>query len=87
MPLGMEVGLDPSDIVLYGDPLPLSQKGHGPQFLAHVCCGQTIGWIQMPVGTEVGLGSGDNVLDRDPALPRPRKEHEGRPQPSSCCFR
>jgi len=27
MPLGMEVGLDPSDIVLYGDPAPTSPKG------------------------------------------------------------
>ena len=36
-------------------------KGHSPQFLAHVCCGQTAGWIKMPLGTEVGLGPGDIV--------------------------
>ena len=28
-----------------------------------VYCGQTIGWIMMPLGTEVGLGPGDTVLD------------------------
>ena len=28
MPLGKEVGLGPSDIVLDGDPAPLPQKGH-----------------------------------------------------------
>jgi len=28
-----------------------------------VYCGQTVGWIKMPLGTEVGLGPGDIVLD------------------------
>ena len=37
--------------------------------LAHVCCGQTAGWIKMPLGMEVGLGPGDFVLDEDPAPP------------------
>jgi len=47
MPLGAEVGLSPGHIVLDGDPSP--PKGHSlPQFLAHVCCGQTAGWIKMP---------------------------------------
>ena len=34
-------------------------------------CGQTVGWIKMPLGrpTEVGLGPGDIVLDGDPAPP------------------
>ena len=27
-----------------------------PQFSAHVCCGQTAGWIKMPLGTEIDLG-------------------------------
>jgi len=27
-----------------------------------VYCGQTVGWIRMPLGTEVGLGPGDIVL-------------------------
>jgi len=32
-----------------------------------VYCGQTVGWIKMPLGTEVGLSPGHIVLDRDPA--------------------
>jgi len=32
-----------------------------------VYCGQTVGWIKMPLGTEVGLGAGDMVLDGEPA--------------------
>jgi len=35
------------------------KKGHSPQFLAHVCCGQRAKWIKMPLRTEVG----DIVLD------------------------
>jgi len=50
-----EVGLDPSNVVLDGDPALLPQKGT-PQFSAHVYCSQTAGWIRMPLGTEVGLG-------------------------------
>jgi len=116
MPLGMEVGLYPSDIVVdedlapppqngaeppifgfcplwlngcmdhdvtwYGDrpwlrrhcvrwgpSSPSSKRGQSPQFLAHVCCGQTAGWIKMPLGTMVGLGPGSIVLDADPAPP------------------
>jgi len=38
-----------------------SQKGHSLQFSAHVRCGQTAGWIKMPLGREVGLGPGDTV--------------------------
>jgi len=43
-----------------------------PQFPAHVCCGQTAGWIKMPLGTEVCLGPGDTVLDGDPSPPAER---------------
>jgi len=32
-----------------------------------VYCGQTLGWIKMPLGTEMGLGPWDTVLDGDPA--------------------
>ena len=32
MPLGREVGLSPSDIVLDGDPAPLSERGRSPNF-------------------------------------------------------
>ena len=42
-----------------------------PPFLAHVRCGQTAGWIMMPLGMEVGLGPGHIVLDGDPA-PTPK---------------
>ena len=46
-----------------------SQKGGGApsQLSAHVCCGQTAGWIKMALGMEVGLGPGHIVLDEDPA--------------------
>jgi len=69
LPLGIEVGFGPCDIVLYGDTaLP---KGAQPQFLAHVYCGQTAVCFKIPLGTEVGLSPGDIALDGDPA-PRPR---------------
>jgi len=64
MKLGMEYGRGPGHIVIDGDPAPPPQRGTGPQFSAHVCCGQTAGWIKMPFGTEVGLGPGHiYVLD------------------------
>ena len=37
---------------------------------AHVCCGQTDGWIKISLGTEVGLGTDDSVLDGDLAPPK-----------------
>jgi len=39
------------------------EKRHSPQFSAHVRCGQTAGWIKMPLGMQVRLGPGDCVLD------------------------
>ena len=74
MPVGMQVGLGPSDIVLDGDPAPLPQKGRsapifGPYLL---CCGQMAGWIKMPLGREVGLNPSDIVLHGDPA-PLPKR--------------
>ena len=41
-----------------GTQLPLTKGGTAapPHFLAHVYCGQTAGWIKMPLGMEVGLG-------------------------------
>ena len=50
--------------VVWGPSFP--PKGHSPQFSAHVCCGQTAGWINMPLGTEIDLGPGHIVLDGDP---------------------
>jgi len=46
-----------------------SPKGYSPQFLAYVSCGQTAGWIKMPLGSEVGFSPDDIVLDRDPPPP------------------
>jgi len=70
MALGIEVGLGPGHIVLDGDTAPLPPKGAAadPQFLAHVYCGQTAGWIKTPLGTEVDLGPGHFVLDGFPAI-------------------
>jgi len=68
MPLGMEVGLDPRHIMLDGDPAP-PKGGTNSQFTAHVCCGQTVGWIKMPLGTEVGLSPGYIVLNGYSAAP------------------
>jgi len=73
MPHGMEVGigLGPGDFVFDGDQLP-PEKGHTHPYpiFAHVCCGQTAGWIKMPLGTEVNLGLGDVVLDRVAVPPK-----------------
>jgi len=71
MPLGTGVGLGPGVSVRWG---PIPQKGHSPQFSAHVYCCQTAVsvCIRIPLGTEVGLSLGDIVLDWDPASP-PRK--------------
>jgi len=71
MPLDTEEDFGPGDIVLDGDPAPPPQKKEdtAPPILAHVCCGQTAGWIKMPRGMEVGFGSGHIVLDGDPAPP------------------
>jgi len=58
-----------------GTKLPLPKKEHSshPHFSAHVYCGQTTGWIKMPLGTEEGLGTGHIVLDWDAALPAPKQ--------------
>jgi len=69
MPLGTEVGLGPSDIVLHGDPAPPPKKKAQPPNFRHVCCGQTAVCIRIPLGTKVGLSLGDVVLDGDPAAP------------------
>jgi len=66
---GMVVGFGPGDSVRWG-PNSLPQKWPSPQFSARVCCGQTAGWIKMPLGMEVDLSPGHIVLDGDLA-PRP----------------
>ena len=71
MPLGTEIGLGPSHIVLEGIQPP-KKEGHSPphRFSAHVCCRHMAEWIKMPLGTKVGLVPGDTVLDGDPAPQR-----------------
>jgi len=69
MKFGMQVGHGAGHIVLDRDPAPPPLKGHSPQFLAHIYCGQMAGWIKMPLGMKVGLGPGDFVLDEHPAAP------------------
>jgi len=65
----MEVSLGAGDFVFDGDQLP-QKKRHSPtQFLVHVYCGQTAGWIKMPLGTEVNLDPGNVVLDGVAAPP------------------
>jgi len=39
------------------------KRGTDPQFLVHVYCGQTDGWMNTPLGTEVDIGLGRIVLD------------------------
>ena len=53
-------------------------RGRAPslQFSAHVCCGQTAGWIKTPLGTKVGLGPG-HVCYMGMQLPR----HKGHSPP------
>jgi len=77
MPLGVEIGLSPGDIVLDGDPAPPPQKGEtaAPNFWP-MYCGQTARWIKMPLGMEVGLGPGDISVDGDLVPPK-----KGTPQP------
>jgi len=74
MLLGRKVGLDPSDIVLDGDPAPFPQNGGraSPQFSAHVYCGQTASRTKMPLGMGVGFGPSHILLHGDPA-PLPKK--------------
>jgi len=69
MSLGMQVG--PALATLCSmDTQPQEKNGRAlpTQFLAHVYCGQTAGWIKMPLGTEVNIGPGDVVLDGVAAL-------------------
>jgi len=46
------------------------EKGHThpTQFLAHVYCDQTAGWMKTPLRAKVYLGPGHFVLDGFPAI-------------------
>ena len=39
-----------------------------------VYCGQTVGWIKIPLGIEIGLGPDHVVLDGDPGPPPKRAQ-------------
>ena len=79
------VGLGPSHIVLDGEPAPLQKRGTAPpQFSAHVCSGNTAGWIKIPLGMELGFGSGHIALDGDPA-PLPKRSTSLQFSAHVCC--
>ena len=65
LPLGMEVNVDPDDVVLDGG-RSSPYKGHSPQFWVHVYCNQTAGWMKTPLGTDVDLDPGHIMLHGDP---------------------
>jgi len=71
MPLGMEVGLGPGDLVFDGDPAT-SRKKVTPS--SHPIFGPCLLWphgwmIKVTLGTELNIGSGDVVLDGVAAPP------------------
>ena len=75
MKLGLQVGLDPGQIVLDGTQLPLLQSDTAPPIFGPYLLrpnGQMAAWIKMLLGMELGLGPGDFVLDGDPAPPPQR---------------
>ena len=55
--------------VRWGPSFP--QKGHSspPQFSAHACCGQTVGWIKIPLGKKVGLQAQATLCQMRTQLP------------------
>ena len=65
-----------------GTQLP-TVKGARLQSSDHVYCGQTAGWMKMPLCTEVDLSPGHIVLDGDPTPP-PRKGHSSPPSFGPC---
>jgi len=53
------------------DPSP--KRGTAAPTFRPMYCGQTAGWIKMPLGTEVDLGPDHIELDGDPASSPPKK--------------
>jgi len=72
VPLGVEVGLSPGDIVLDGDPAPPTKGAQQRPNFRRCLLWSTAEWIKMPLGTKVSLGPGHFVLYGDPA-PLPQK--------------
>jgi len=54
-----------------GTQLPSSKRATAATNFQPMYCGQTAGWIKIPLATEVGLGPGDIALDGYPA-PHPK---------------
>jgi len=65
MPLGVKVGLGPGHNVLAAWGPSSLQRGTASPNFRPACCGQTSGWIKVPLGREVGLGPSDIALDGD----------------------
>jgi len=61
-----------------------TKRGGAPKFSARVHCGQTAGWIKMPLGTEVCQD--DIVLDGDPAHRPPSPQRKAEPPIFSPCL-
>jgi len=56
MPLGVEVGFGPGDVVLDGIAAP-PKRGTAPQFRSMTIVAERMdGWMKTPLGTKVGLG-------------------------------
>ena len=58
---------------------PKRGRSPTPKFSAHAYCGQTAGWIKMPLGTKVGLSPGDSCVRWSSSHP-PHKGGEAPPQ-------
>jgi len=54
-----------------GTQLP-PKRGTALQFLDHVYCGQTAGWMKLLLGMDADLGPPHIVLDGDP-VPQPER--------------
>ena len=78
LPLGMGVGLGPSDIVIWG-PTPLQKRAQPPVFRPITIVAKTAGCIKMPLDMDVGFSPGNLVLDGDPAPFRKRGRSPGEP--------
>ena len=59
----------PRRLCLRDSAFSYSKMGRSTQFSTHVYCGQTAGWIRIPLGTEVSFGLRDIVLDGDRVPP------------------
>ena len=80
MPLGMELGLVPGHILLYGDPALAPRKAEQPPALFDLCLLWPNGWMHQDTTWYGGrLSPGDIVLDGDLAPPLHRKGHSSRP--------